>query len=432
MSQPAPLTTPAPPAPAGPPTSTPAASVAPSPAAQVLSTPQRLRRLSLGLIVLGVVVGLLGALTFAYLAYAVHRAEADAVQLIRVQKIQTNLLGADATATNAFLVGGLEPAAQRASYDAALSSTGALIAEAAQAQPADAEALAALNQQVVSYATTIEQARANNRQGFPVGSQYLRTASASLRTDALPVLDLLVQANADRAQQAMDLRSGWFFVFLSLLALVAAVLAHLWLSRKFKRRINPGVLAAAVLLLVALVVSFASVQRSSSAVSDVREGSFGALKAAAQARIEANDAKANESLTLIARGSGSAFEQAWTNSAQQVSENLAALPAASGLSTPWSAYQAVHRKIRTQDDGGSWDQAVATATGSGPDSSNTTFNAFDAQLASYLETVSNTTATSLADRQPGLIAAAMLSLLAGLGAALLGRRGVAARLEEYR
>jgi hypothetical protein len=145
-------------------------------------TPRRLRLLSLGVIVVGIVVGLVGALVFSALTYLLSRAEADTAQLIRVQQIQTNLLAADATATNAFLVGGLEPPAQRAAYDDALTTTGALIAEAARAQPADADALAALNQGVVAYAGTIEQARANNRQGLPIGAQYLRTASAQLRT----------------------------------------------------------------------------------------------------------------------------------------------------------------------------------------------------------------------------------------------------------
>jgi hypothetical protein len=132
-----------------------------------MNTPQRLRLLSLGVVVAGLIIGLIGALTFAYLALSLSRAKADTAQLIRVQKIQSNLLSADATATNAFLVGGLEPPAQRAAYDQAMSSTSSLIAEAARAQPADGAALAALNQQVVSYAATIEQARANNRQGLP-------------------------------------------------------------------------------------------------------------------------------------------------------------------------------------------------------------------------------------------------------------------------
>ena len=48
---------------------------------------------------------------------ALERAGANADQLVRIQAIQTNLVQADADATNAFLVGGLEPAGQRADYD---------------------------------------------------------------------------------------------------------------------------------------------------------------------------------------------------------------------------------------------------------------------------------------------------------------------------
>ena len=76
---------------------------------KTMNTPQRLRLLSLGVVVVGVLVGLIGTLTFSYLASSLSRAKADTAQLIRIQKIQSNLLSADATATNAFLVGGLEP-----------------------------------------------------------------------------------------------------------------------------------------------------------------------------------------------------------------------------------------------------------------------------------------------------------------------------------
>ena len=54
---------------------------------------------------------------------APQRPAADTDQLIRVQAIQTNLLRADADATNAFLVGGLEPAEQRAAYDDAIDQS---------------------------------------------------------------------------------------------------------------------------------------------------------------------------------------------------------------------------------------------------------------------------------------------------------------------
>jgi hypothetical protein len=397
-----------------------------------MSTPQRLRLLSLGVVVVGLVIGVIGALIFTYLAVSLSRAKADTAQLIRVQKIQSNLLSADATATNAFLVGGLEPPAQRAAYDQAMSSTSSLIAEAAQVQRADGTALAALNQQVLGYAAMIEQARANNRQGLPVGAQYLRNASAQLRSEALPVLDNLVSANAARAADEMTVGAGYVVLVLTLLALGGVIAAQTWLARRFKRKINVGMLAGSIVLFVLAVVSLIVVVQLHSALNQISSGSLAAVNTAADARIDANDAKSNESLTLIARGSGQAFEAAWKSSANSVTESVGRLTDKPELVSQWQAYTDVHTQIRALDDGGQWDKAVAKATGSASDSSNTAFGAFDSNLAGYLDSVSQDASDSLAAEQPGMVVAAILFLLGGVAAALLGRRGVTERLREYR
>ena len=416
--------------------STPPDSAAPSPAAKAaestMSTPQRLRLLSLGVVVVGLVIGVIGALIFTYLAVSLSRARADTAQLIRVQKIQSNLLSADATATNAFLVGGLEPPAQRAAYDQAMSSTSSLIAEAAQAQPADGTALAALNQQVLSYAGMIEQARANNRQGLPIGAQYLRNASAQLRSDALPILNNLVSANAARATDEMKAGAGYIVLVIALLGLGGVIAAQVWLARRFKRKINVGMLASSIVLLVLVIGSLIVVLQLRSSLQEISSGSLAAVNTAADARINANDAKSNESLTLIARGSGQAFEAAWESSADSVAENLGRLTDKPELVGQWQAYTDVHTQIRALDDEGQWDKAVAKATGSANDSSNTVFGAFDSNLAGYLDGVSQQASNSLANEQPVMVVAAVLILLGGLAAALLGRRGVAERLREYR
>jgi len=399
---------------------------------KTMNTPQRLRLLSLGVVVVGVLVGLIGTLTFSYLASSLSRAKADTAQLIRIQKIQSNLLSADATATNAFLVGGLEPPAQRAAYEAAISSTSSLIAEAAQAQPADGEALSALNQQVVAYAATIEQARANNRQGLPVGAQYLRNASAQLRSDALPIVDNLVSANASRAADEMHAGPGFIVLVIALLGLGAVIAGQIWLARKFRRKINVGMLASAAVLLLIVIGSLVAVLQLRSALKEISTGSLAAVNTAADTRIDANNAKSNESLTLIARGSGQAFETAWKSSADSVAGNLARLNDKPELVSQWQAYADVHNQIRQLDDGGQWDKAVARATGSGRTSSNAAFGAFDNNLASYLDGVSQDASSSLAAEQPGMVVAAILILLGGLAVALLGRWGVAERLKEYR
>ena len=421
-----PATTPARPIPGKPSPATPA------PPAKARNTPQQLRLLSLSVVVVGVVVALVGALTFSYLAFSLGRAQADTAQLIRVQKIQSNLLTADATATNAFLVGGLEPPAQREVYDQALSGISALVVQAAEAQPADAAALAALNQQVLSYAATIEQARANNRQGLPVGAQYLRNASAELRSTALPILDNLVSSNGGRAADQMDVRVGYLLPAISLLALAGVIIGQVWLARRFRRRINVGMLVSGVLLLVITAGSLIAVQQLSSSLSSISNGSYAAVNAAADARIDANNAKSNESLTLIARGSGQAFEDAWKSSADSVTSNLGRLSERPELTTQWQAYTDVHNEIRELDEDGRWDRAVAKATGSGRESSNTVFNTFDQNLASYLDEQSQNASSSLANEQPAMVVGAILILLGGLAAALLGRWGVAARLKEYR
>ena len=107
-------------------------------------TPGRMRLLG----ILGVIAALLlgGAAANAILASeaAAERAANTTEQVVRMQSIQVDLLRADALATNAFLVGGLETADARAQYDAAMASVARNIAAGAADQPADAKALGTL------------------------------------------------------------------------------------------------------------------------------------------------------------------------------------------------------------------------------------------------------------------------------------------------
>ena len=59
-----------------------------------------------------------------------------------MQTIRTSLVPADANATNAFLVGGLEPPAQREAYEEGIATATATLAEAsAEASASDAARL---------------------------------------------------------------------------------------------------------------------------------------------------------------------------------------------------------------------------------------------------------------------------------------------------
>jgi hypothetical protein len=221
-------------------------------------------------------------------------------------------------------------------------------------------------------------------------------------------------------------------VVITLVGLVGVIIAQVWLARRFRRTFNVGMLASSIVLFILMVGSLIIVQQLRGALNEISSGSLAAVNTAADARINANNAKSNESLTLIARGSGQAFEAAWQSSANSVAEHLGELGNKPELASQWQAYTDVHTQIRKLDDGGRWDRAVAKATGSGRDSSNTVFAAFDGNLASYLDGVSQEASKSLADEQPLVVGAAIFTLLGGLAAALLGRRGLATRLKEYR
>ncbi len=401
-------------------------------------TPGRMRTVGLLTIAATLFFGLAAGQAFRSADGALGRAAANSDQLVRIQAIQTNVVQADADATNAFLVGGLEPVAQRAAYTDAVSAASGLVAEAAQHQPADGAALGALNRSLVAYTSEVEQARANNRQALPIGAQYLKGASADLRTTALPLLKNLGEANTDRVTEEFDraARSAGWLVVAGVLTLVILVLAMVWLARRTRRYLNVPLAGAALVVLMTLVLGTAGLLSVRTTVDVTRDGVYAATLSTAQARTAGFDAKSNESLTLIARGSGVAFQKAWQGSADTVTADLAELaqnPASSGLAPlPWSDYASVHEKIRALDDSGDWEGAVALATGLGKDSGNTAFAEFDASSGTQLATLSEQTSQQLGATGGWLPVAGALGVLAGLLAAASAWWGVSLRLEEYR
>lgn len=401
-------------------------------------TPGRLRTVGILGVVTTLLFGLAAGQSFRSADGALGRAAANSDQLVRIQAIQTNVVRADADATNAFLVGGLEPAAQRADYTNAINSASKLVAEAAQHQPADGNALGALNLSLIAYTSQVEQARANNRQALPVGAQYLKGASADLRTGALPLLKNLGEANNARVAEEFDraARAALWLVICGLLTLLMLVLALLWLARRTRRYLNVPLATAALVVLVTLVVGTVGLLGVKQSVNDIRRGVYAATLSTSQARIAGFEAKSNESLTLISRGSGSGFEKAWQVSAAAVRTDLAELAKTSVSSNPaplpWSDYATVHQKIRALDDSGDWEGAVTLATGQGSGTGNATFATFATASDGQLTSLSRATSEQLDATGGWLPVAGVLGLLAGVIAAAFAWWGVWLRLEEYR
>jgi hypothetical protein len=167
----------------------------------------------------------------------------------------------------------------------------------------------------------------------------------------------------------------------------------------------------------------------------------------AQARIAALTARADEALTLVARGSGGDFDTGFNVSMKTLAGDgsggllaqasdaatdpvvRSALDAARADTKAWLD---AHKKLRDQDTGGNYSAAVKLAISGDPGSSAAAFNQLDTDLANGIARASaafdreaKTAATDFTGAVPGLVALTLL-LLAGLVA------GVQQRIAEYR
>ncbi len=401
-------------------------------------TPGRMRAFLILGAVMSVVFGLAAAQGFRQADGALDRAQANTAQLVRIQAIHTNLVSANADATNSFLVGGLEPPEQRQNFVDSLAAASGLIAEAAAAQPADRAALGELNKTLVTYNGLIEQARANNRQGLPIGSQYLKNANAVLQNDSLPLVKALVEANEQRVDTEFDaIGYGTIWVLVGgLLALIVLVVTLRWLARRTHRYVNVPIAAAALLVLLTTIVGGVALSSASSHAKDTRSSEYERTLALSRARIAAYDARSNESLTLIARGSGDAFDKAYNASAAEVDTQLdKSSGTTDDLQKAWGQYKRVHGKVRDADTKGDWDGAVTKAVGgptAGADNSVEAFKAFDVSSAEQLKSTSDAVSSELTKARDGLPPIGWLGVPIGIAAALLVAWGMSQRLEEYR
>ncbi|MBO3094631.1 hypothetical protein [Cellulomonas dongxiuzhuiae] len=419
---------------------TPHPSGAPAPAAPSArptsgwrSTPGGLRVWGAVAAVVTALTGLLGLLTATSQSAAVDGLRDSAAQLVGLQDARNQLVAADAAATTAFLVGGLEPTDLRASYDAALDAGALALTQLAGSGPEGADGLAQVSADLTEYSGLVAQARANNRQGFPVASAYLEEASTVLREDIVPALDELVAAEQQRVDDELAaVRTATpTLLVVVLLALVALVGVQVWVARRTRRTFNGGLVAATVMLLAVAVIGGSTLGSAASRTSRVHDGSYAATVATSQAFALVNDARSMEAFTLIRRGSGAAYEESFVAGTEQARDALAGDGSRldPSLVDRLDAWVAAHRDVRALDDAGDWDGAVALVTSDDPAASPALFDDLSTSLTAAVDSGSAEVADGLHTGGPWV--GWLLAIFAVIGG-LLAWTGLRARREEYR
>ncbi|MEU5207727.1 hypothetical protein [Streptomyces sp. NPDC020742] len=382
---------------------------------------------------------------------------ADAASIYR------SLADADTTAAGGFLAGVEGSAATRKRYDADIATAAGLLAKASRSsQGADGadEQIARLNRLLPRYTGLVETARANNRQGLPLGGAYLRYANAQMRTELLPAARALYDAETERLAADYDEAKAW--PWWALAAGVAAVGALGWAQRRHYRRtnrvFNRGLLTATAATVAVLVWLVAGHAVARAGLTDSYEHGARSLRVLNEARIDALQARGDENLTLVARGAvltgdqqdfyeagfrarmkdlagpgdhGAAAVRSRLGAALGLADDAAGRDPVREALTYVRQWQARHAQARASDEKGDYDWALAKVIGA----EGSTGASFDRVAAGLQKALVHEQAEfrSAADGGRGALAglpvgAGVLAALAAVGAVL----GIGRRLAEYR
>jgi hypothetical protein len=303
------------------------------------------------------------------------------------QKLYAALSAADAAAASAFLSGGIETGPMRARYEQALADAASALADVtAGTTGAEARtAVADMSAKLATYTGLVESARANNRQGFVIGSAYLREASSLMQTALLPGAEKIYSSNLATLEDDQRAVGSLPTISLVLLGLVLAaiVVGSVILVGRTNRQFNLGLIvtAAAVLLVIGWIV--VATRLAAGNIEDSQTHGTAKFEHLARARILAQQARTDETLELIARGDITTREKSFTGHMDELAALLStAPPATADAVAKWSAS---HRKQVEAYDGGEYPAAVAQAIGPEPDASAAQFAAVESSLRKEIE-----------------------------------------------
>ncbi|MGW1892209.1 hypothetical protein ACWCP6_18400 [Streptomyces sp. NPDC002004] len=355
------------------------------------------------------------------------------------------------------------------------------LAVAAQGSRADEKTVESLTDDFAEYQELIGRALENDghRDGKPAALADYRRATDLLRNRLLPAARTLVASNntafdAEYAS-AHAAFSAQLAAVLALGVLLLAVLGVLqWsLARNFRRILNPGVLAATVSALLAVVLGSQMLSASADHLRVARHDAFDSVVALSRSRAIAYDANADESRYLLDPQRRAQYEDSFLAKSQQLYGLKGATLSTydSELATTWQAYETDHhdlrftgefrreldnvtfageraaaektvdayavyqgddRKVRALLASGKEREAVEYCMGWEPGTSNAHFGAWMAALDKVTDINRAHFASSVRDGRSAVDG--LLPWAAGLlaGAALLSSLGLRPRLAEFR
>ncbi len=375
---------------------------------------------------------------------------ADAADIYR------SLADANTAASSGFLAGGQETEESRERYEKDIRvAADKLVTAAANSEPGSTseKTITKLNTMLPEYKGLVERARANNRQGFPLGGAYLRYANSKMQV-MLEDAERLYTVENQRLRSDYDDAKPypWIAIGAGVLAIGGLAWAQHRNYRRTNRVLNHGLVAATAASTVVLLWLVVGHSVARAGLNDSYDNAVRSLNMLNDARIASLKARGNENLTLVARGAETRTEGAETVDAydydfeQQMKDLTVKLAAAEDLADNSAGEKPVqaatanmkvwkerHKEARAEDTLGNYQGALDKVIGT-KDKKPTgeCFDNVDTALEAAIgheETEFKQAAGDGRGAMNGLVVgAAVLAVLAAAGAVL----GIGRRLSEYR
>ena len=359
-------------------------------------------------------------------------------------QIYTTLSVADAAASTAF-VAGAEPRAVRQRYEQAITQAAVAITRASSGltDPALVDLLARVNAQLAVYTGLIETARTNNRVGNPVGSSYLSEASALMQDKILPDAQSLYQVTSARvdAETTASAKIPAPVIIVVTATLGFGVFAHRWLARRTKRRVNVGLVAGGLAIALMIVWVGTALAISTAGSRAAKNTAADSLRTVTNLAITAQQARADETLSLIRRGDEDVRKRSYYQRVDTMREQLgdylarkdsvdkSGLAQADKLLEKW---RQADERINNYITVGNYQAATQVALGTGEDDSTPAFDKLNDALEQGIQESRKQLRYDILSARRVLSGTTVGGVMLSVGAAFAVALGLWPRMSEYR
>ena len=359
-------------------------------------------------------------------------------------RLYTTLSVADAAAATAFIAQA-EPRPVRQRYEQAITDAAVAVTRASSGLTDEplVQLLGRINAELAVYTGLIEIARTNNREGNPVGSSYLSEASGLMQSTILPEAAQLYQATSERVDIETTASTHFPAPVILVVAgtLIFGAFSHRWLARRTRRRINPGLVVGALGILVMVVWVGTALTISTTASRSAKITAAESLKTVTNVAITAQQARADETLSLIRRGDEDIRKQSFYERIDSMHQQLGQYmsrrdavdkPDLEGADQLLLRWRQANDRINSYISVGNYRAATQVALGSGEDDSTPAFDKLEDELGKAMDQSRTELRNDILNARNGLSGAQVGGVVLSLGAAIAVALGLWPRLKEYR